>query len=98
MRRGGAWAARGVPLSDFPRLVKLSKHVYGYEEIRQPGFTTVSLIVLGRDGVLIADAQGSAAATQTMLDRIRTLVDSSRCDIRVSDQIQFPEPMFVNEP
>lgn len=66
-------AARGIPLSDFPRLVKLSKHVYGYEEIRQPGFTTVSLIVLGRDGVLIADAQGSAAATQTMLDRIRTI-------------------------
>lgn len=66
-------AARGVPLSEFPRFVKLSKHVYGYEEIRQPGFTTVSLIVIGTDGVLIADAQGSAAATQTMLDRIRTI-------------------------
>ncbi|MCZ8203107.1 MBL fold metallo-hydrolase [Gemmatimonas sp.] len=66
-------AVRGVPLSAFPRLVKLSKHVYGYEEIRQPGFTTVSLIVIGKDGVLIADAQGSAAATQTMLDRIRTI-------------------------
>jgi hypothetical protein len=33
-----------------------------------------------------------------MLDRIRTLVDSSRCDVRMSDQIQFPEPMFVNQP
>lgn len=66
-------AVRGVPLSAFPRLVKLSKHVYGYEEIRQPGFTTVSLIVLGKDGVLIADAQGSAAATQTMLENIRTI-------------------------
>lgn len=66
-------AVRGVPLTEFPRFVKLSKHVYGYEEIRQPGFTTVSLIVIGRDGVLIADAQGSAAATQTMLDRIRTI-------------------------
>jgi glyoxylase-like metal-dependent hydrolase (beta-lactamase superfamily II) len=66
-------AVRGVPLTAFPRLVKLTKHVYGYEEIRQPGFTTVSLIVLGKDGVLIADAQGSAAATQTMLDRIRTI-------------------------
>lgn len=66
-------AQRGVPLTAFPRFVKLSKHVYGYEEIRQPGFTTVSLIVLGKDGVLIADAQGSAAATQTMLDRIRAI-------------------------
>jgi glyoxylase-like metal-dependent hydrolase (beta-lactamase superfamily II) len=66
---------RGLQLSDFPRMVKLAEDVYGYEEIRSPGFTTVSLIVLGRNGVLIADGQGSAAATQTMLDRIRALTD-----------------------
>lgn len=64
---------RGLQLTDFPRLVKLADNVYGYEEIRQPGFTTVSLIVIGRDGVLIADGQGSVQATQTMLDRIKTL-------------------------
>ena len=64
---------RGLQLTDFPRFVKLADNVYGYEEIRQPGFTTVSLVVIGRDGVLIADAQGSVAATQTMLDRIKTL-------------------------
>jgi cyclase len=66
-------AKRGLQLTDFPRFVKLADNVYGYEEIRQPGFTTVSLIVVGRDGVLIADGQGSVAATQTMLDRIKTL-------------------------
>ncbi len=66
-------AARGVPLSAFPRIVQLAPKVYGYEEIRQPGFTTVSLFVVGRDGVLIADGQGSAEATQTMLDKIRTV-------------------------
>jgi cyclase len=64
---------RGLQLSDFPRLVRLAENVYGYEEIRQPGFTTVSLVVIGRDGVLIADGQGSVQATQTMLDRIRAL-------------------------
>lgn len=64
---------RGLQLTDFPRLVPLAENVYGYEEIRQPGFTTVSLIVIGRNGVLIADGQGNTAATQTMLDRIRTL-------------------------
>jgi cyclase len=64
---------RGLALTDFPRFVKLADNVYGYEEIRQPGFTTVSMIVIGRDGVLIADGQGNAQATQTMLDRIRTL-------------------------
>lgn len=64
---------RGLQLADFPRLVSLAPNVYGYEEIRQPGFTTVSLIVIGRNGVLIADGQGNAAATQTMLDKIRTV-------------------------
>lgn len=66
-------AIRGVPLTAFPRFVPLADHVYGYEEIRAPGFTTVSLVVIGRDGVLIADGQGSPAATQTMVDRIKTL-------------------------
>ena len=64
---------RGLQLSDFPRLVRLADGVYGYEEIRAPGFTTVSLVVVGRDGVLIADGQGSPQATQTMLERIRTV-------------------------
>lgn len=66
-------AKRGLPLTAFPRLVPLADGVYGYEEIRQPGFTTVSLIVVGRNGVLIADGQGNPAATRTMLDRIRAV-------------------------
>jgi glyoxylase-like metal-dependent hydrolase (beta-lactamase superfamily II) len=66
-------AARGVPLSGFPRIVKLADRVYGYEEIRQPGFTTVSLFVVGDRGVLLADGQGSPAATRTMLEKIRTV-------------------------
>ena len=61
---------RGFKLSEFPRTIKLAENVYGYEEIRQPGFTTVSLFVVGNDGVLVADAQGSPAATQKMLDEI----------------------------
>ena len=61
---------RGFKLSEFPRTIKLADNVYGYEEIRQPGFTTVSLFVVGTDGVLIADGQGSPAATQKMLDEI----------------------------
>lgn len=64
---------RGLQLTDFPRTVKLADNVYGYEEIRQPGMTTVSLIVIGKNGVLIADGQGNPKAMQTMLDRIKTL-------------------------
>jgi glyoxylase-like metal-dependent hydrolase (beta-lactamase superfamily II) len=65
--------ARGLQLSAFPRLIKLADNVYGYEEIRSPGFTTVSLIVVGTNGVLIADGQGNAQATQKMLDMIKTV-------------------------
>jgi len=61
---------RGLKLTDFPRTIKLADNVYGYEEIRQPGFTTVSLFVVGSDGVLIADAQGSPDATQKLLEAI----------------------------
>src|SRR5687767_13009463 len=64
---------RGLQLTDFPRFVKLADNVYGYEEIRQPGFTTVSLVVIGDSGVLIADGQGSPQATQTLLDRLKIL-------------------------
>ncbi len=63
-------ALRGVALTEFPRLVRLTDNVYGYEEIRAPGFTTVSLVVIGSNGILIADGQGSVQATQTMLTKI----------------------------
>ena len=61
---------RGLTLGQFPRVIKLADNVYGYEDIRQPGFTTVSLIVVGRDGVLIADGQGSPDATHKLLDAV----------------------------
>jgi glyoxylase-like metal-dependent hydrolase (beta-lactamase superfamily II) len=61
---------RGFKLTDFPRTVKLADNVYGYEDIRQPGFTTVSLFVVGSDGVLIVDGQGSPDATRKMLGEI----------------------------
>lgn len=67
---------RGVALSQFPRTIKLAENVYGYEEIRQPGFTTVSLFVVGAKGVLIADGQGSPAATQKMLDAIKAVTST----------------------
>ena len=62
---------RGLALDQFPRTIKLAENVYGYEDIRQPGFTTVTLFVVGTNGVLIADGQGSLAATQKLLDAIQ---------------------------
>ena len=64
---------RGLALSQFPRTIKLADNVYGYEDIRQPGFTTVSLFVVGNDGVLLADGQGSPAATTKLLSAIKAV-------------------------
>ena len=61
---------RGLELSAFPRVVKLADNVYGYEEIRQPGLTTVSMFVVGREGVLLVDGQGSVEATKKLLEAI----------------------------
>jgi glyoxylase-like metal-dependent hydrolase (beta-lactamase superfamily II) len=66
---------RGLQLTDFPRVVRLAENVYGYEAIRSPGFTTVSLFVVGDSGVLLADGQGNAQATRTMLEKIRTVTE-----------------------
>jgi cyclase len=66
-------AARGLALSAFPRVIRLADNVYGYEEIRQPGFTTVSVFVVGKNGVLVADGQGSPQATQRMVEEIRNV-------------------------
>ena len=65
--------ARGLRLTDFPRVVPIAPNVYGYEEIRAPGFTTVSLFVVGTKGVLLADGQGSPPATRRLLEEIRRI-------------------------
>jgi cyclase len=63
----------GLKLSDFPRLAKITDDVYTFEGIHAPGFTTVSLIVIGRDGVLVADGQGTTKEVEQMLAEIRKL-------------------------
>jgi len=61
---------RGVALAEFPRTIKLAENVYGYEDIRNPGFTTVSMFVVGNDGVLLVDGQGSVDATKKLVEAI----------------------------
>jgi len=61
---------RGLSRSEFPRTVKIADNIYGYEDFHSAGMVTVSLFVVGTDGVLIADGQGSPAATQKLLDAI----------------------------
>ena len=70
----GDVAKRGLAERDFPRTRQLAPGVYSYEALRagDPGgkITTVSLIVITRDGVLVADGQGNAAQTKEMVDWI----------------------------
>jgi glyoxylase-like metal-dependent hydrolase (beta-lactamase superfamily II) len=61
---------RGLNPGNLPRLVKITDNVYGFEGIHGSGMPTVSLIVIGNDGVLIADGQGNPEQTQMMLDAI----------------------------
>jgi glyoxylase-like metal-dependent hydrolase (beta-lactamase superfamily II) len=70
----GDVAKRGLSESDFPRARQLAPGVYSYEALRagDPGgkMTTVSLIVITSDGVLVADGQGNATQTKEMVDWI----------------------------
>jgi len=65
---------RGLAERDFPRARQLTPGVYSYEALRagDPGgkMTTVSLIVITSDGVLVADGQGNAEQTKEMVDWI----------------------------
>jgi glyoxylase-like metal-dependent hydrolase (beta-lactamase superfamily II) len=63
---------RGFKLTDFPRLVKIAADVYGWEDFHpsKSGMTTVSVFVVGRDGVLLADGQADPEKTQRLLDAI----------------------------
>lgn len=63
---------RGFQKSDFPRVVKIAENVYGYEDFHPSGMVTVSMFVVGRDGVLLVDGQADPAKTQGLLDAINT--------------------------
>jgi glyoxylase-like metal-dependent hydrolase (beta-lactamase superfamily II) len=74
--RTGDPATRGLSESDFPRTQELAPGIYSYEQLRSAGderFTTVSLIVVTRAGVLVADGQGSPEETKRLVDEIAML-------------------------
>lgn len=67
---------RGFTEADFPRVQKLAPNVYTYEQLRSAGderFTTVSLFVTTKDGVLVADGQGSPEETKRLVETIATI-------------------------
>jgi cyclase len=63
---------RGMKESDFPRTVKVADNVYTYEDFHSGDekFTTTNMFVVTDDGVVVADGQGSPAATKGLVDAI----------------------------
>jgi len=64
---------RGFQLIDFPRTVKVTDNVYTYEDFHSGAekFTTTNMFVVTKEGVLVADAQGSPEATRGLVEAIR---------------------------
>src|SRR5690349_1637564 len=64
--------ARRLKESDFPRTIKVTDNVYTYEDFHagDEKFTTTNMFVVTSDGVLVADGQGSPAATKGLVDAI----------------------------
>lgn len=73
--RGSDAAARGWSEADFPRVKQLAEGVYSYEWLRpaDTGGTTNCMIVVGSDGVLVADGLGTVEDTKRMVEEIAKL-------------------------
>lgn len=76
--RTGDVTVRGLTERDFPRVKKLADNIYAYEELANEitgnaAFTTNSLIVVTRDGVLVADGQADDRRTSRLVEEIRKI-------------------------
>jgi glyoxylase-like metal-dependent hydrolase (beta-lactamase superfamily II) len=79
--------ARGYARDDFPRLRELAPGVYSYEQLRMAAdewFTTVSMIVISDDGVLVADGQGNEAETELLVEHVARLTDAPITDVVIA--------------
>ncbi|MDE2721262.1 MBL fold metallo-hydrolase [Candidatus Palauibacter polyketidifaciens] len=68
----------GFTDADYPRVIEVAEDVYAYEQIHPTGgeiITTVSLIVITSEGVLVADGQENPEETQRLVDTIAGMTD-----------------------
>ena len=69
-------AKRGLTQADFPRLKQIEPNVYTFEALRpiEQGFkTTVDLIVVTKQGVLVADGQGNEGDGRALVAAIASI-------------------------
>ena len=107
---------RGIDVSQFPRTKQIAPGVYTFEAFRSSGepdngqMTTVSLFVVGKDGVLLADGQGTVKDTEALLAAIKkatslplkyVVVCSDHGDHTNGDETiktAFPDAQFISTP
>ncbi len=74
--RSSALADNGLKKEAFPRWQRVAPDAYIFEGVHSPDpsgaiFTTVSLVVITKEGVLVVDGQGTVPETQQLIDRIK---------------------------
>ncbi len=74
--QSGDIAKRGLSKADFPRWKELAPNVYACEGLEFPDtaeivVTTVSLVVVTSEGVVVVDGQGDLRQSQEMVDQIK---------------------------
>ena len=73
--RTGDYTERGLTPADFPRVKRLADNVYTFEQIDPTKriVTVNNLIVVTRDGILVADGQGTVDNTKRLVAEIAKL-------------------------
>ena len=75
-RRTASLPDRGLSAADFPAVRQIATDVYVWSDLHPSGaITSNSLIVVGDEGVLVADGQGSPEATRAMVEGIGRITD-----------------------
>lgn len=73
----GDISKRGLQKSDFPRWKELTSNVYAYEDTLGPmhgvTITSVSLVVVTTDGVVVVDGQNDVSQVQAMVQNIKKI-------------------------
>ncbi len=113
--QSGDIAKRGLTKADFPRWKELAPNVYAYEGLEFPDTaaivtTTVSLVVVTSQGVVVVDGQGDLPQAQQLVDTIKKWTSQPlRYVVVASDHIDhvagnsvfkaaYPEVIFISSP
>lgn len=106
-------AKRNLTADDFPRLKELAPNVYSYADLLTAGgttLTTVSLIVVTSDGVVLVDGQDTIEQGEVLVENIKKLTSLPvKYNVIASDhgdhvnsnpaiQAAYPDVVFISSP